>query len=207
MPTPQSPLVQVLAAENPAGDDSQDRIFIFPNAALVLDGASDPTPQERDGGWYADTLGQELRARLERDPDKTYVSCCAKRSPPSRAPGLVPGVPRRAPSRSFDGTRGSRRTGPRRQRAPGADGRPLDVLHDTRLEAVAADTREAIRARLAAGAGYGEEHDALVRHLVEQERAHRNRPGGYWIAEATPEAADHALTRANGRRQTCGTPC
>src|SRR3954471_24559676 len=35
---------------------------------------------------------------------------------------------------------------------------------------------------------------------VPAERAHRNRPGGYWIAEAVPEAAGHAIRWPRSKR-------
>ena len=50
--------------------------------------------------------------------------------------------------------------------------------------------------RLARGGGYDDTHRDLLRALVGEQRRHRNRPDGYWIAEATPHAAGHAITRS-----------
>jgi hypothetical protein len=54
----------------------------------------------------------------------------------------------------------------------------------------------AYRARLAAGHGYDDEHRRLLAALQHRQRKARNKPGGYWIAEADPIAARHALTRS-----------
>ena len=98
---------EVLAAQNPAGDTTQDRVFILPNAALVLDGASDPNPQERDGGRAADTLGRALRARIEHSPRQDLRQLLREAiAAVTSAHGLVSRAePRRAPSRSSAGTR------------------------------------------------------------------------------------------------------
>lgn len=39
-------------------------------------------------------------------------------------------------------------------------------------------------------------HSARRRALIKRQRSWRNRPGGYWIASTSPEAAEHALTGA-----------
>ncbi|MFF8275081.1 protein phosphatase 2C domain-containing protein [Streptomyces lateritius] len=69
------------------------------------------------------------------------------------------------------------------------DGREPEVVTDQRLARVASEERAALRT---AGRGLRGE---LAAHtaLVEAERAIRNRPGGYWVAAAEPEAADEAL--------------
>ncbi len=50
------------------------------------------------------------------------------------------------------------------------------------------------RARLRGGGGYGGDHAAAVRESAERVGALRNRPGGFWVAEADPAAARHAVT-------------
>lgn len=64
------------------------------------------------------------------------------------------------------------------------------VVTDQRLKAVASEKRAALRA---AKPGSQEER-ATHTSLVEEERALRNRPGGFWVAAAEPEAAAEALT-------------
>jgi hypothetical protein len=68
------------------------------------------------------------------------------------------------------------------------------VLRDDRLQPVGAQARQAYREHVRAGHGYGPELRALIARVQEEERGQRNRPGGYWIAEADPAAAAHALT-------------
>jgi hypothetical protein len=65
---------------------------------------------------------------------------------------------------------------------------------DDRLSNIAPDIRAAYRARLASGAGYGPDHQDLLAELQQQQALHRNSDGGYWIAEADPAAAWHAIT-------------
>jgi hypothetical protein len=43
-------------------------VFVLPSAVIVLDGASAPEPTERDGGWLAQTLGDELAGRSTARP-------------------------------------------------------------------------------------------------------------------------------------------
>ena len=48
--------------------------------------------------------------------------------------------------------------------------------------------------RLRAGHGYDEQHRAALAALQCAQRHACNRPDGYWIAEADPDAADHGFT-------------
>ncbi|MFF3317638.1 protein phosphatase 2C domain-containing protein [Streptomyces sp. NPDC003035] len=68
-------------------------------------------------------------------------------------------------------------------------GRP-EVVTDQRLARVASEERVALRTTERGPEGELGAHTALV----EAERAMRNRPGGYWVAAAEPEAADEAIT-------------
>jgi hypothetical protein len=67
------------------------------------------------------------------------------------------------------------------------------VLSDTRLAKVGDEQRRRYRKQLAAGHGYDDEHRAILRELVEAQRAARNTPDGYWIAEAIPDAATQGV--------------
>jgi len=49
------------------------------------------------------------------------------------------------------------------------------------------------------------EHEKAHREYVESLRAHRNRPGGFWVASTEPEAATHALTGSVLRTQVRAT--
>lgn len=189
----------VRTAERAGGDKpSQDRVVVLRDAVAVLDGASAPDPSDRDGGWYAEQLAGELAARLpDRSLDLVTILADAIAAVAS-AHRLVPGS---APSSTVTLLRWD---------ADRIDGlvlgdSPLVVFHtdggceeltDDRLDAVAPHQRVAYHDRLAAGGGYDDVHRRLLRELVGEQRRHRNRPGGYWIAEADTTAARQALTRS-----------
>ncbi len=67
------------------------------------------------------------------------------------------------------------------------------AITDDRLSQIGPSIRERYRERLAEGHGYDQQHRQLLRELQHEQARQRNRPGGYWIAETDPEAADHAL--------------
>lgn len=69
----------------------------------------------------------------------------------------------------------------------GTDG--VRALSDDRVHRVAQAEREATRQHRIGTA----EHAETVKLLVEEERRHRNKAGGFWVAGAVPEAAEHAL--------------
>jgi hypothetical protein len=74
------------------------------------------------------------------------------------------------------------------------DGR-IERITDGRIARVAGGLREQYRDRLRAGCGFDSAHHALLREIQRAERAARNKPDGYWIAEADPIAAAHATLR------------
>lgn len=198
MSGPPARLTRVRVAERAAGSKpTQDRTVLRDGAVAVLDGASAPDPAERDGGWYADQLARELAARLDdRRLDLTTVLADAIAAVTSEFQ-LVPGS---SPSSTVTLLRWD---------ADHVDGLVLgdsplvifagdtaEEVVDERLNGVAPRQRVAYHDRLARGGGYDEAHRELLRALVGEQRRHRNRPDGYWIAEATPIAAGQALTRS-----------
>ncbi len=66
----------------------------------------------------------------------------------------------------------------------------LHLISDDRIEHIAQDAKHATEHE-ATGSS---EHSRLMRQLVTQRLRQRNQPGGYWVAAANPDAADHALT-------------
>lgn len=70
---------------------------------------------------------------------------------------------------------------------------PDVVITDDRMDALDLEPRRAYRERLSAGGGYDDRHREILRSLQTEQAALRNRKGGYWIAEASEEAAQHAL--------------
>jgi hypothetical protein len=79
---------------------------------------------------------------------------------------------------------------------------PDTVMTDSRIGSVAPQLRSAYRTQLAAGLGYDTAHRSLLAKLQDEQRRTRNRPGGYWIAEATEEAADQAVVVQRPRAAT-----
>lgn len=71
---------------------------------------------------------------------------------------------------------------------------PDRLIRDDRLAKFAPEQRTRYRERLVAGQGYDDRHRELLRELQAEQARHRNRVDGYWIAEAEPDAADHAIT-------------
>jgi hypothetical protein len=200
MPAPRPPVMRVITAELPgSAGESQDRIFVLPFAVVLLDGASSPDPAPLDGGWYAETLGQEFITRMDRAPSNDLRSLLAESiGCVAREHNLVPGS---APSSTVAIARwGSGRIdalvlGDSVIVAIRRDGR-VDELCDDRLAGVASAKRHTYQDRLRSGSGYDEEHRRILGELFAEERRVRNRPDGYPIAEADPQAAYDALTCA-----------
>lgn len=197
MPGTPTQIAQVRTAERAAGDKpTQDRTVLLPGAVAVLDGASAPDPAERDGGWYAEQLATELAARLGDGTLELATILADAIAAVASAHRLVPGS---SPSSTVTILRWTdeRVDGLVLGDSPlvvfGADGRPEEVLDD-RLAGVGPAQRVAYHDRLAAGGGYDDVHRDLLRKLVGEQRRHRNRPDGYWIAEADRSAARQALT-------------
>jgi hypothetical protein len=70
-----------------------------------------------------------------------------------------------------------------------ADG-AVEIITDDRLAALLAEARRAVQNAPA----NSETRAQRLRELVSAQRKLRNVPGGYWLAGAVPEAAEHALT-------------
>jgi hypothetical protein len=159
---------------------------------VVLDGASQAASTQRSGGWLADTLGAYIRDRLAEAPAVDLQDVLAEAiAATAHRHALAPG---RSPSTTVSIARW--------------DGTHLDVLvlgdspviavthdgcvletRDNRLAEVGRSERRALRK----AAGLGSDHPDVFQALLDAQRLHRNQPGGYWIAEAEPRAAAHAI--------------
>lgn len=71
------------------------------------------------------------------------------------------------------------------------------MVTDNRVYSIAQPEREATRKHLIGTI----EHQNAVRELVDAERRHRNKKGGYWVAGAIPDVAQHAVTGSVDRGQ------
>lgn len=74
------------------------------------------------------------------------------------------------------------------------DGR-IHEVRDDRLAQAAAPQKQQYRQAIRRDGAFGHDHPAEWRTLVAAQTAARNSPHGYWIAEADPEAARHAVHR------------
>lgn len=184
--------MHVATAMLPDANSSQDRIFKTQNAVIILDGASAFVPVEVTPPTYVDTLGRFLVDGLATDPQIPLTDLLAQAIEGTASVlDLCPGI---SPSSTVAIAR--------------EDGDGLDLLvlgdsqiatpHgiyvDDRISRFAQSYRAKYRARLAAGSGYDETHRELLMALQEEQSRHRNIDSGYWIAEATPSAAHHAIT-------------
>lgn len=191
------PRVTVKAASLPAdGQLGQDRHFIGDDFVIVLDGASSPIPSDRNGGWYAEVLGADLSDRLLHSASTDLrgvlnesIANVARRYDlqPGKAPSSTVAIARWDTAHLHAMVLGDSSL-----IAQTRSGATLQ-LRDNRLASVARAERETYRNALRHGEGYGQAHRRYLRRLVEVEHAHRNQLGGYWIAEAEPEAATHAV--------------
>jgi hypothetical protein len=114
-------------------------------------------------------------------PDTLTRSCAAKAE--------VPNTVNRAPSAEAEAEVLDKIT---RLRAADAEVRAAVVVADNRLASV--PRRGSYRNLLRGGGGYGAEHVAAVRTSGAALDQWRNIDGGFWVAEADPEAAAHAYT-------------
>lgn len=190
---------QVSTAELPGSDgQSEDRVFSTANSVVVLDGVS---PLEAGGdrtGWYPDTLGRHLAELLDANPHTDLREMLAEAITYTAAkhnlrPGSAPASTVAIARWGHDFLEGLVLAD-----SPivvfGVDG-GIDILSDGRHEAVVAELRRDA-ARLGGLQGRdGDELQALIRATRPAKLKRMNRPGGYWIAEANPEAGQHAIVR------------
>jgi hypothetical protein len=182
------------------GRTNQDQIVVTDRAAAVLDGSTAWLPQQpgRDGGWYARQLAAALTTRL--DGPEPLVELLADSIDEVRGRfGLVAGA---SPESTVTIARWVADSlellvlgdSPAVAYFAGREQAPT-VLLDDRLEPTGAPLRQKYRQHLRDGHGYDDELSALLAELQRAELGQRNRPGGYWSAEADPAAAAHSLTQ------------
>ncbi|MFB8170200.1 protein phosphatase 2C domain-containing protein [Kitasatospora purpeofusca] len=201
---PSTPAMFSVRTGERAGQDSrpsEDRVLVTPagDAVVVLDGVSTLSDERPRGGWYADTLGALLVDRLAADPraELTEVLHDALVTVTGEY-ALVPGA---SPAATVTIVRLRDRVveaavlGDSPVAVIGHDG-TARVFTDPRLAALVETRPQAAeyRRRLAGGSGFDERHRELLRELRDAQMGWINRPDGYWVAEAAPEAGRRALT-------------
>ena len=190
-------MVLTATAQLPEPPHGADRVIVTGNAVIVLDGASAFEPAGAPPGEYASHLGASIAAALAVAPEATLASvvgeaisataadlgldddagCPSSTVVMARLAGGALDLLALGDSYIFYGT------------GPGTG-----TLTDDRLAGLHLPQQRQYRERLAAGGGYDDAHRELLRALQRGQRRYRNRPGGYWIAAADPEAASRALT-------------
>ena len=172
---------EITTAERPGvGRDglprpTEDRVVRLPNAVVLLDGATSPTPRERDGGWHSRHLAEELTG-LDHDLADDLAEAIARLAAKHR---LTPGD---SPSSTVAITRWTDTTVDVLVLADS----PVVVFTDTGAEVVADNRLRDLRGR------------------VDRITDWRNREGGWWVAEADPAAA-HRAVRASWPRDRVRT--
>jgi hypothetical protein len=180
---------------------NQDQVVVVDGAAAVLDGATswlrDPG-DPRDGGWYARALGAALTARLP-GAERTLTGILADAIAEVRdAHGLTPGD---SPYSTASIARWTQDEidvlvlGDSPVLVQAASGE-VEMVADDRLAGTASSQRAAYREHLAAGEGFDARFAGLIAAVQRSERAAFNREDGFWVAEADPAAAEHALTES-----------
>ncbi|WP_312878144.1 protein phosphatase 2C domain-containing protein [Lentzea indica] len=159
--------MKIETAEQAApGRTSEDRIRVTTNAVIVLDGVTSRRPPDRNGGWYATKLADEL-ARLINDTDPLTDVLAQAITNLVTEHDLVPGDSPSATASIVRWTEHRIDALVLCDTPVVAFGRTTRVLEDTRLD----DLRP--------------QPDIL---------AWKNKPGGWWVAEAEPVAAHQART-------------
>jgi hypothetical protein len=183
--------MRVSSAQLPPGG-GEDKIIISGSYVIMLDGASAFTPVPVPAAAYAAQLGRHIARRLDAQPRRELRGVLAEAI--ENTAGDLDLQPGRSPSSTviiFQWAGDS------------ADclvlGDSLAVLAgqaitDDRLSRIRPDLRQHYRERLAEGHSYDSEHRRILAELQAEQARRRNQPGGYWIAETDPRAADHAIT-------------
>lgn len=188
--------VAMASAAAHQGRVNEDFAAATATAAVLVDGAGIPGSAAvcRHGvAWYAVRLGGSLLGLLSLHPDRSLTAVLAA------AVEQVTGEHRDTcdvadPISPSAAVAMLRLSGDRLDHLVLGDAvLALDRAADTPL--VVTDPREVVIARsyepkLLGKAEGSEEYRRVLREL----RAHRNRPGGFWVAKDDPKAADEALT-------------
>ncbi|MBW4715781.1 protein phosphatase 2C domain-containing protein [Saccharothrix obliqua] len=149
---------------------TEDRVVVLPNAVVLLDGATSPTPRVRDGGWHSARLAAELTppdGDLDGDLADELAAAIKRLAD---AHGLTPGD---SPSSTVAIARW---TDEAVDVLVLADS-PVAVFGEHGVDVVADDRLRDLRGK------------------VSRVTDWRNREGGFWVAEADPAAAYRAVRR------------
>ncbi|GAB2652644.1 protein phosphatase 2C domain-containing protein [Nocardia goodfellowii] len=177
-----------------AATSAADRLVVTDNAVIVLDGATAHDPSMPAAGDYVDRLASELTQSIgETSPLADILERAIART--AEALEIVPGP---SPSSTVALVRVQLDSVESLVLGDssvifGQRSGDIATYTDDRLSQLGLPEADAYRRFLTAGRGYSAQHSKLLVELQKTERERRNRPDGYWIAEANPRAAKHAL--------------
>ncbi len=201
--------VQITTGElSGGGRPSEDRILINGDSTLVvvLDGVSTLTDDTPRGGWYAQTLGEEILSVHERAQHldlrttlhEALTTVAGEHNlVPGSSPAATVAIVRHRPHGHMVDALVLCDTPVAVEQRSG-----FEVLRDERLETLVrlSPDRAVMFEQLHAGCGFtAPEHRRVVQQLRDHQMQHINRPGdplAYWVAEAAPEAAFQAVVRS-----------
>jgi hypothetical protein len=191
--------VRVSTAELAGSDGhSEDRVFAAINGVVVLDGVSPLDPEGERSGWYPDALGRRLAELLNTAPTRDLREILTESIADIANKHTLQQGQAPASTVAIARWRDEVVEGLVLADSPivlfGTDG-GIDILRDGRHEAVVAELRRDAALRDGLRGRDGGELQALIRATRPAKLARMNRPGGYWIAEATPDAGRHAIVR------------
>jgi hypothetical protein len=172
---------------------SEDVVSVLPNGVVLLDGATSLRPGLKGGGWYASVLAGALAGRITGYPsmDLADILAAAIRAV-ARDHDLAPGE---SPSSTVALVRWNDDVVEGLVLADSPVAAELStgvrVLEDDRIARLPRSGPTS-RDRLRTGAGYGEGHEVALRTSAASVGRLRNTAGGFWVAEADPDAAYEA---------------
>ncbi|MCR6488349.1 hypothetical protein M8542_36515 [Amycolatopsis sp. OK19-0408] len=183
--------MEIASAQLPAIHASDDKIVTFPKGVIMLDGASAFVSMPVPPAIYAAELGAQLSAHLVDSPGADLAEVLGEAILDVAARlDLRPG---KSPSstvtivREYGGWLDLLLLGDNLVVLP------KTVITDMRLSQLDLEPSRRYRQRLGRGLGFDAAHRNILRELQTQQAERRNRPGGYWIAEAEPAAARNAV--------------
>ncbi|QKW20554.1 hypothetical protein HUT16_17095 [Kitasatospora sp. NA04385] len=204
--------MHVITGELPGGSrPSEDRVLVSDDHDLVvvLDGVSTLSDDTPRGGWYAQTLGEEILTAHRRTPhldlrDTLHAALTTVAGTHTLTPGVSPAatvaIVRHRPDDHMVDALVLCDTIVLAQQHDGSGS--VEVLRDDRLEDLVRPhpDMERMYEHLRAGHGFSSpEHREMLGRLRQHQMQHINRvgdPQAYWVAEAVPAAARHAVVRS-----------
>jgi hypothetical protein len=190
-----------------AGRTNEDFAGAVPGAVVLLDGAGIPGTESicsHGTAWYTHRLGGILLGQLSRDDGRSLTAILAAAIKEIAADhGDTCDV--KNPSSPQATVALVRAAADRLDYLVLADcfvvlgqvsGEPLVITDEREV-----NTRRTCSAPLAGLERGTAEYERILDSCIEEMRARRNKPGGYWIAKDDPQAAEQALTGSRPLRE------